>query len=166
LTKQTEVSLWTDGSAYPQNPGNGGWGAVLIHELGEKRIILELSGEVPMPPTTQNQAETVAVIEALKYLKKPCKVQVYTDSRYVILGMEKVIKRAASKPGKMPKANLHLWESLLKLLQDKGHLLVPNQVAGHAGVKYNELADRLAYLAAAEGRTVEDRSEQPITKTT
>src|SRR5205085_3332459 len=75
-----EVVIYTDG-ACSGNPGPGGWGAVLIHGKTEKEIS---GGE---PATTNNRMELMAAIQALEALKKPCKVELHTDSQYVQKGI-------------------------------------------------------------------------------
>ena len=73
---------WTDG-ACSGNPGPGGWGAILSYKGAEK----ELSGGAAQ--TTNNRMELTAVIEALRLLKEPCVVELYSDSKYVIDALEK-----------------------------------------------------------------------------
>ena len=77
-----EVLIYTDG-ACSGNPGPGGWGAILMY--GEH--MKELSGGDPQ--TTNNRMELIAVITALKSLKEPCNVMLYSDSQYVINGITK-----------------------------------------------------------------------------
>ena len=96
-----EVEIYTDG-ACSGNPGAGGWGAILRCGSAEK----ELSGGCN--PTTNNRMELTAVIEALKALKQPCKVTLYTDSRYVMDGIEGV----ASADG-VASQHTDLWSGLL-----------------------------------------------------
>src|SRR5690606_3252309 len=75
-----QVEIWTDG-ACKGNPGMGGWGALLRQGRHEKTLC---GGE---PGTTNNRMELMAVIQALKALKRPCQVTVHTDSQYVQKGM-------------------------------------------------------------------------------
>jgi len=134
-----KVTIYTDG-ACSGNPGKGGWGAILIYGDIEKQI----SGGNPQ--TTNNQMELTAVIEALKLLNKPCDVEVYTDSKYVMDGINSWIhnwkrnnwRNAAKKPVK----NKDLWISLDE--QVNKHKVHFNWVKGHSGDKYNEIADGLA----------------------
>ena len=77
-----QVIIYTDG-ACSGNPGPGGWGAVLKYGAHER----ELSGGEAS--TTNNRMELTAVIEALRFLKEPCVVELYSDSRYVIDALEK-----------------------------------------------------------------------------
>jgi ribonuclease HI len=133
------VTIYTDG-ACSGNPGPGGWGAVLIS--GEHRK--ELSGGDPN--TTNNRMELLAAIEALNALKRPCEVDLFTDSVYVRDGITKWIhgwqrngwRTAAKKPVK----NAELWQALLKALER--HKIDWHWVKGHAGHPENERADELA----------------------
>lgn len=134
-----KVEIYTDG-ACSGNPGPGGWGAVLRYGDHEK----ELSGGES--DTTNNRMEMTAVIEALSALKKPCHVDLYTDSTYVKDGVTKWMdgwktkgwKTAAKKPVK----NRDLWEKMDLELQK--HTIMWHWVKGHAGHPENERADQLA----------------------
>ena len=105
-----EVEIFTDG-ACKGNPGPGGWGAVLRSD-GKER---ELSGGETL--TTNNRMELMAAIEALKALKKPCHVQLWTDSNYVRDGITKWIhgwrKNGWKTADKKPVKNAELWQALL-----------------------------------------------------
>ncbi len=140
----TDVELFTDG-ACSGNPGPGGWGAILRFGGTEK----ELAGGVP--DTTNNRMELTAVIEGLAALTRPCKVAVYSDSRYVVDAINKGWlegwqsrgwRKAASKGVGKPVLNQDLWERLLPLLET--HAVGFNWVRGHTGHPENERADRLA----------------------
>ena len=134
-----EVVLYTDG-ACSGNPGPGGWGCVLVYKDTEK----ELSGGEA--ETTNNRMELTAVIEGLRALKTACRVQLYTDSKYVMEGatkwlagwQEKNWKRADKKPVQ----NVDLWQILSECLSQ--HEIVWHWVKGHAGNPYNERVDALA----------------------
>ena len=84
--KTDRVLLYTDG-ACTGNPGPGGWGAVLVHSSTGRRR--EISGAVA--DTTNNRMELIAVIEGLRLLRRPADVDVYSDSRYVVQGMNEWI---------------------------------------------------------------------------
>ena len=132
--------LYTDG-ACSGNPGPGGWGAVLIFNGIEK----ELSGA--NPNTTNNVMEITAVIEGLKALKRPCNVNIYSDSAYVVNCFEKDwinnwIKNNWVNSKKEPVKNKELWLELLDLT--KIHKVTFNKVKGHSNVKYNNRCDELA----------------------
>jgi len=142
------VEIFTDG-ACSGNPGPGGWGSLLRCNGVEK----ELSGY--NPDTTNNRMELQAVIEALKVLKKPCDIQLYTDSKYVMDGVLKWMPnwkknnwRTTNK--KSPVKNLELWLELDKLLPI--HNIKWNWVKGHAGHIENERVDQLARDAISLNR--------------
>ena len=135
------IEIWTDG-ACSGNPGPGGWGVVLRSGEHEK----ELSGGDFK--TTNNQMELLAAIEALNALKAESRVDLYTDSKYVIDGMKGWIhgwkkngwKTAAKKPVK----NAELWQALDAAVSR--HQVTWHWVKGHAGQEENERADELARM--------------------
>ncbi|AYN21924.1 ribonuclease HI [Alcaligenes aquatilis] len=133
------VDIWTDG-ACKGNPGLGGWGALLRHGGREKAIC---GGEAD---TTNNRMELMAVIEALKVLKRPCQVRVHTDSQYVQKGMNEWLPgwkaRGWRTADKKPVKNADLWQELEQ--QAAKHELTWLWVRGHAGDPGNERADQLA----------------------
>jgi len=141
-----EVEIFTDG-ACKGNPGPGGWGAIL-RSNGKER---ELSGGES--PTTNNRMELMAAIEALNALKKPCHVQLWTDSNYVRDGITKWIhgwrKNGWKTADKKPVKNAELWQALLDACQR--HRIDWHWVKGHSGHPENERADALA-CAEAEAR--------------
>lgn len=139
------VTIYTDG-ACSGNPGPGGWGAVLIYGRHKKEIS---GGEAE---TTNNRMELTAVIEALSLLKEPCVVELWSDSKYVIDGLEKGWARSWQAHGwkkadKKPALNPELWTRLLELTE--GHVLRYHWVKGHAENEYNNRCDQ---LAVAESR--------------
>lgn len=123
------------------NPGPGGWGSILM--MGENRK--EISGG--KKDTTNNVMELTAVIEALKLLKRPCKVDLYSDSAYVvnaflqnwILGW---IKNGWKNSSKEEVKNKELWQELFSLT--KIHDVTFHKVKGHADNEYNNRCDELA----------------------
>ena len=135
-----EIKIYTDG-ACSKNPGPGGWGAVLIYKSHRK----EISGADA--PTTNNRMELTAVIKALECLKEKCKIELFTDSKYVC---DSIIKGWAEswrnnnwkKSDKKPAINADLWEVLLNLISK--HDITFNWVKGHAGNIENERCDELA----------------------
>ncbi|QIG79152.1 ribonuclease HI [Stakelama tenebrarum] len=147
MTAMKHVEIATDG-ACKGNPGKGGWGVVLRMGTTEK----ELSGSERH--TTNNRMELMAAIEGLKALKRPCRVTLSTDSKYVMDGLTKWIhgwqkngwKTAAKKPVK----NADLWQELLAAA--KPHQIEWIWVKGHAGHPDNERADKLASDAAIAAR--------------
>lgn len=138
------VTLYTDG-ACSGNPGPGGWGAILSYNGIEK----ELSGGEPN--TTNNRMELLAVISGLEALKEPCRVELYSDSKYVIDGLSKGWAASWRKNGwrkadKKPALNPDLWEKLLTLAEK--HQLSYHWVKGHADNPYNNRCDQLAVAAS------------------
>lgn len=134
------VTIYTDG-ACSGNPGPGGWGAVLIYG-GHQR---ELSGGEAR--TTNNRMELTAVISALEVLKEPCRVELWSDSKYVIDALEKGWaagwkKRGWIKSDKKPALNPDLWEKLLALAGI--HELHYHWVKGHAENAINNRCDQMA----------------------
>jgi ribonuclease HI len=133
------VHIYTDG-ACKGNPGPGGWGALLAFGENEREIF---GGE---PETTNNRMELTAVIEALSALKRRCRVELYTDSQYVMNGIKEWLpqwkrrgwKTAANKPVK----NVDLWERLDAAVNV--HAVHWHWVRGHDGHAGNERADTLA----------------------
>ena len=135
-----EVTLYTDG-ACSGNPGPGGWGAILIYKDYKK----EMSGGDK--ETTNNKMELTAAIEGLKALKEPCRVKLYSDSKYLIDGITKGWARSWRQKGwkksdGKPALNVDLWEQILEL--DEYHEIEYIWVKGHAGNPNNERCDRLA----------------------
>ena len=143
-TELPRVEIATDG-ACKGNPGRGGWGAVLRAADGRER---ELSGGEKV--TTNNRMELMAAIEGLKALKRPCRVILSTDSRYVMDGLTKWIKgwqkNGWKTAAKQPVKNAELWQELLAAA--KPHRIEWVWVKGHAGHPDNERADKLASDAA------------------
>jgi ribonuclease HI len=137
------VEIATDG-ACKGNPGRGGWGVLLRMGATEK----ELSGGEAH--TTNNRMELMAAIEGLKALKKPCRVKLSTDSRYVMDGLTKWIhgwqKNGWRTADKKPVKNADLWLALLDAAAP--HRIEWLWVKGHAGHPDNERADKLASDAA------------------
>ena len=134
------VTLYTDG-ACSGNPGPGGWGAILEYQGNEK----ELSGGESS--TTNNRMELTAVIAGLSALKEPCIVELYSDSKYVIDGLQKGWaegwrKRGWVKSDKKPALNPDLWEKLLELTHV--HQMRYHWVKGHADNPKNNRCDEMA----------------------
>jgi ribonuclease HI len=138
------VTIFTDG-ACSGNPGPGGWGALLIYNGTEK----ELSGGEAA--TTNNRMELMAAIKALEALKRPCAVDLYTDSSYLRHGITEWIKRWKANgwrtAQKKPVLNDDLWRCLDELRDS--HDVRWHWVKGHAGHPGNERADALARAGMA-----------------
>ena len=134
------VTIYTDG-ACSGNPGPGGWAAILMYK--DKRR--ELSGGCVN--TTNNRMEMTAAIMALKALKEPCSVDLYTDSAYLSNcfnehWIDNWVRRGWKKADKKPALNPDLWETLLDLTDR--HEMRYHWVKGHADNEYNNRCDRLA----------------------
>ena len=139
----TSVVIYTDG-ACKGNPGPGGWGAWLRSGSHERELF---GGEAL---TTNNRMELTAVIEALRALKWPCEVAVYTDSQYVRQGITEWIhnwkRRGWTTSDKKPVKNADLWRALDE--QVARHTIHWQWIKGHSGDEGNERADALANAGA------------------
>ncbi len=134
------VEIYTDG-ACSGNPGPGGWGAILRYNGVEK----ELSGGEAH--TTNNRMELTGVIRALEALREPCRVELWSDSKYVVDALEKGWAAGWQKKGwikadKKPALNPDLWERLLDLAGR--HEINCHWVRGHADNAFNNRCDQLA----------------------
>ena len=141
-----KIVIYTDGAARG-NPGPAGWGTVFIFQDGKKDKVFEIGGREKH--ATNNQMELTSAIEGLKYLKKKkinLPIEIFADSKYVILGSTEWIqnwmknnwRNAANKPV----LNRELWEELHKLTEEfkpKWHY-----VKGHSGDKWNDRVDEIA----------------------
>ncbi len=145
--QQGVVEIFTDG-ACSGNPGPGGYGSILRY--GDKQK--EISGCAQN--TTNNRMEMTAVIEALRQLKRPCRIRIFTDSRYVKDGMTQWmsswIRNNWMNSQKKPVLNRDLWEILLD--ESKPHKIQWEWVRGHAGHPENERCDQLAREALEKCR--------------
>jgi ribonuclease HI len=147
-----QVILFTDG-ACSGNPGPGGWAFILRHPASGKEI--ERSGGEAR--TTNNRMELSAVIEGLSSLTRPSKVEVWSDSKYVLNGLREWMDswkaRGWRTADKKPVKNQELWQAL-DTLKSK-HDMTFHWIEGHAGHPENERCDQLAVAArdAAAGRT-------------
>jgi ribonuclease HI len=150
--KLPQVEIYTDGSCL-NNPGAGGYGVVLL--AGDNRK--ELSGGYVR--TTNNRMEILAVIKGLQALKKPCRVNLYTDSQYVVNAIskgwaKKWQKNNWQRNAKEKAKNPDLWQILLELCEQ--HQVNFIWVRGHSGNRENERCDRLAFNAAQSSDLEED----------
>lgn len=134
-----KVTIYTDG-ACKGNPGPGGWGAILFYGDKKKEIC---GGE---PATTNNRMELMGAISALELLNRPCKVELHTDSQYVMKGIQEWIRgwkaRGWKTADKSPVKNDDLWKRLDAARER--HDVDWRWVKGHAGHPLNERADALA----------------------
>ena len=148
MTEKKTVILYTDG-ACSGNPGLGGFAGILMYGDAKR----EYSGAEKQ--TTNNRMEVMAVIEGLKRLKYPCKVEVYSDSAYTVNAFNNGWiyswkKNGWKKADKKEVLNVDLWEELYALT--KVHEITFHKVAGHADNEYNNRCDELARGAIMELR--------------
>ena len=137
-----EITIYTDG-ACSGNPGPGGWGEILMFGDTKK----EISGG--LDNTTNNVMELTAVIESLKMLKRPCRVDLYSDSAYVVNAFLQKwiygwIKKNWKTAGNDPVKNKELWQELYGLT--KIHDVTFHKVKGHADNEFNNRCDELARM--------------------
>lgn len=141
----THVEIFTDG-ACRGNPGPGGWGALLRYGKEEKTL------KGSERETTNNRMELMAAISALESLKRPCKVDLTTDSKYVMHGITEWManwkKRNWKTASRQPVKNVDLWQRLDAATQ--AHTINWHWVKGHNGHVENERADELANQAIDE----------------
>lgn len=139
------IHLFTDGACHG-NPGPGGWAYLLRHPASGKER--EASGGEAQ--TTNNRMELLAVIEGLGSLTRPCLVDLYSDSQYVLKGLNEWMagwkRNGWRTSGKQPVKNQDLWRRLDDLIQT--HELRFHWIRGHTGHPENERCDELATLAA------------------
>ena len=145
-----KITIYTDG-ACSGNPGVGGWGAILLYKTkdkdGKEKVLRKnISGRDEN--TTNNKMEMMAVISALKLLKKPCEIELYTDSKYVLQGITEWIhnwiKNGWKGADKKPVKNQELWQEMLELT--KIHQINWNWVKGHSTNQFNNEVDKLARM--------------------
>jgi ribonuclease HI len=140
-----QIEAYTDG-ACRGNPGPGGWGAILRYGDHEKEL---KGGEAE---TTNNRMELTAAIRALEALRRPCEVDLYTDSQYLRLGITQWMqgwkKNGWKTSGKKPVKNQDLWQALEAAAAR--HEVRWHWVKGHSGHPENERADALANEAIDE----------------
>ncbi len=146
------VELYTDG-ACSGNPGPGGWAFV----LRDKRTRKEMTGSGGASETTNNRMEMQAVIEGLKALKKRCRVELYSDSSYVLQGLQSWMIGWKKKGWmrmeggrKKPVKNVELWQELDRCVSL--HEMAYHHVKGHSGHPENERCDVMAVEAAQRYR--------------
>ena len=146
-----QVEIFTDG-ACKGNPGPGGWGVLLRMGAHEK----EMSGGEP--DTTNNRMEMTAAIKGLNALIEPCAVDLYSDSKYVLDGMNKWIhgwqRNGWVNASKKPVRNADLWHDLIEAARP--HTVNWHWVRGHNGHPENERVDALASAAAAKAAAGEN----------
>lgn len=154
-----QVQIYTDGACLKNPDGPGGYGAVLLLRKNGQLFEKELSGGYAN--TTNNRMELMAVIVGLEILKRPCQVEVFSDSKYIVNAMNQgwVLKWKSagwykSRKSKKRPANIDLWKRMLQAVEP--HAITFTWVKGHAGIEYNERCDYLATMAAAVSDLPED----------
>ena len=135
-----KVIIYTDG-ACSGNPGPGGWGAILMYKDTKK----EISGG--KKDTTNNVMELTAALEALKLLKFPCEVELYSDSAYLVNGFNQGWiygwqKNNWKNSSKEPVKNKEIWEEIYKMTQK--HKVKFIKVKGHSDNEFNNRCDGMA----------------------
>ncbi len=137
---QKRIIIYTDG-ACSGNPGPGGWGALLMYESATR----EISGYEPA--TTNNRMELSAAIEGMEALKEPCRVEIYSDSSYLVNAinegwLKRWVKNNWKTAAKKNVENIDLWQKILKLI--RLHEVTFHKVKGHSDNPYNNRCDTLA----------------------
>ena len=138
MSDKPDFKIYTDGACWG-NPGPGGWAAILISR-GHKK---EISGAEPQ--TTNNRMEITAALEALKALKQPSVVHLFTDSSYLVNAATAWLPGWKARGWRRKDGvllNADLWQELDRVMAE--HQISWEWVKGHAGNRYNELADELA----------------------
>lgn len=153
-----KVSIYTDGSARGNPDGPGGYGTILQY-VDTSGTLHERELSAGYKKTTNNRMELMAVIAGLEALNRPCEVELYSDSKYVIDAFEKNwvdswLKNGWKNSQKKPVKNMDLWKRLLEA--KKPHQVHFNWIKGHAGHTENERCDKLATGAADGGNLLDD----------
>ena len=153
-----KVTIYTDGAARGNPDGPGGYGAVLAY-TDPKGVLHERELSQGYVRTTNNRMELMAAIAALEALTKPCEVELWSDSQYLINAfnqhwIDSWISKNWMRTRSEPVKNTDLWKRLLKAAQP--HRITWNWVRGHNGNPMNERCDALATAAADSGDLIED----------
>lgn len=151
------VEIYTDGSARGNPDGPGGYGTVLVF-IDSKGTEHRREYSAGYKKTTNNRMELMAAIVGLEALTKPCHVDLYSDSQYVIKAfnerwLEGWIKKGWKRGKNEPVKNVDLWKRLLKAVEP--HSVTFHWVKGHNGHPMNERCDELA-TTAADGTDLHD----------
>ena len=156
--RQLKVEIYTDGAARGNPDGPGGFGTVLHYTDGKGQLhVKELSAGYRR--TTNNRIELMAAIAGLEALNRPCQVELYSDSKYLVDAFNKHwldgwIKKGWKRGKNEPVKNVDLWKRLLEAV--KPHQIVFIWVKGHNGHPENERCDFLATSAADGDNLLED----------
>ena len=159
-----KVTIYTDGSARGNPEGPGGYGAV-IEYIDTKGILHVKELSAGFRKTTNNRMEMMAVIAAFEALNRPCDIDLYSDSQYVINAfnqhwLEGWIKKGWKRGKNEPVKNVDLWKRMLEAKQP--HNVTFYWVKGHAGHPQNERCDQLATTAADSGNLLIDTEYERI----
>jgi ribonuclease HI len=152
------VKIYTDG-ACSGNPGKGGYGTIL-RATDDNGKIHEKELTAGYKNTTNNRMELLAVIVGLEALKKPCEVEITSDSKYVVDAfnqnwVEGWVKKGWKGSNKQPVKNRDLWERLLKAKEP--HKVKFLWIKGHAGHEFNERCDKMAVASSNGENLLEDK---------
>lgn len=158
IIKMMHVIIYTDGAARGNPDGPGGYGTILRYRNADGKIF-EKELSAGYKKTTNNRMELMAAIAGLEALNRPCEVDLYSDSQYVVNAfnqhwIEGWQKRGWVKSDRQPVKNVTLWKRLLAAA--KPHQVTWHWVKGHAGHPENERCDRLATAAADGGNLLTD----------
>ena len=153
-----KVRLYTDGAARGNPDGPGGYGAVLVY-VDSRGALHEKELTAGYRKTTNNRMELMAVIAGLEALIRPCEVEIYSESKYVVDAfnqhwVESWIRKGWKRGKNEPVKNVDLWKRLLKAMEP--HKVTYIWVKGHAGHAYNERCDLLATSSADGEELLED----------
>lgn len=160
MSEKKQVTLYSDG-ACSVNPGSGGYGAILKYKEHERAFTKSFR------LTTNNRMELLGVIEPLEALKEPCKVEVFSDSQYVVHAFNKGWLKSWRKNGwkktnRKPVLNVDLWKRFLPLLET--HDIHFNWIRGHNDHPENERCDQTAVQACFHISPIEDEGYKPPKK--
>ncbi|MCI9592906.1 MAG: ribonuclease HI [Lachnospiraceae bacterium] len=154
----SKVQIYTDGSARGNPDGPGGYGTIL-HFVDQRGVLHEKTMSGGFKRTTNNRMELLAAIVGLEALNRPCQVELYSDSKYLVDAfnqhwIEKWVANHWIRGKSNPVKNIDLWKRLLKAKEP--HQVTFIWVKGHAGHPLNERCDKLATSAADGENLMED----------
>lgn len=152
------VKIYTDGAARGNPDGPGGYGTIITYE-DTKGVLHTREYSGGFKKTTNNRMELMAAIAGLEALTKPCSVELYSDSKYLVDAFNQKwidgwIKKGWKRGKNEPVKNIDLWKRLLEA--KKGHMVTFIWVKGHDGHEQNERCDQLATSAADGGNLMDD----------
>lgn len=145
-----QVKIYTDGAARGNPDGPGGYGTIIVYvDKNKQEHVREFSAGYQK--TTNNRMELMAAIVGIEALTKPCEIELFSDSQYLVKAfneqwLEGWIKKGWKRGKNEPVKNVDLWKRLLKAMEP--HKVTFHWVKGHAGHPMNERCDLLATTAA------------------